>query len=135
MNKMDKLTDAEIIKAFEVCYIDRYGDCSDCPFCNEDMECKAVADNNLLNEVFELINRYKTETERYKGVIKILESDVAKTKVETTKEFEKYLIDNDENGVIKTIDLPELVCEFLHPVEKVEHDSLCETETYKAREG
>lgn len=56
---MKNLTDNEIIKAFEVCYIERYGDCSDCPFCNEDMECTAVADNNLLNEVFELINRQK----------------------------------------------------------------------------
>lgn len=81
------------------------------------------------------INRQKAEIERYKGVIKNLESDVAKTKVDTTKEFAKYLIDNDEDGVIKTIDLPELVCDFLHPVEKVEHDSLCETETYKTRKG
>ena len=56
-----------------------------------------------------------------------------------------YIVNNYDNmqtqtlvaqdGVIKTIDLPELVCDFLHPVEKVEHDSLCKTETYKTREG
>lgn len=116
VNKMDKLTDAEII-----CALDRlkYGS-------------HTYSDSVTAKNAIELINRQKAEIERYKGVIKILESDVAKTKVETTKEFAKYLIDNDEDGVINTIDLPELVCDFLHPVEKVEHDSLCETETYKA---
>ncbi|MEE0840039.1 MAG: hypothetical protein U0L72_05745 [Acutalibacteraceae bacterium] len=131
MNKMNKLTDNEIIKAFEVCYIERYGDCSDCPFCNEDMECTAVADNNLLNEVLDQINRQKAEIERYKGVIKILEKDVKDAEGRAVKEFAHYLIDNGEEGKINTFDLPDYVCEFLSKPEKVEHDSLCETETYK----
>ena len=127
---MDKLSDAEIIKAFEVCESEGLG-CEDGCLYNGKTRGRDACFQILRKDVLDLINGYKAEIERYKGVIKILESDVAKTKVETTKEFAKYLIDNDEDGGIKTIDLPELVCDFLHPVEKVEHDSLCETETYK----
>ena len=54
---------------------------------------------------------------------------------ERLKEFAHYLIDNGEEGNINTFDLPDYVCEFLSKPEKVEHDSLCETETYKTREG
>ena len=59
-----KMTDEKIIKAFEVCYIDRDEDCSECPFCNEDMDCTYIEDNNLLKDVFDLINRKDAEIER-----------------------------------------------------------------------
>ena len=52
-----------------------------CPFCNEDMECTAVADNNLLNEVFELINRQKAEIKQ-----KDTEIDILIRKKETLKD-------------------------------------------------
>ena len=83
----------------------------------------------------DLINRQKAEIERYKGVIKILEKDVKDAEGRTVKEFAHYLIDNGEEGKINTFDLPDYVCEFLSKPEKVEHDSLCETETYKTRKG
>ena len=50
------------------------------------------------------------------------------------KEFALYLIDNSEEGKINIFDLPDYVSEFLSKPEKVEHDSLCETETYKGGE-
>lgn len=140
---MDKLTDAEIIKAFEVCYINRYGDCSDCPFCNEDMECTAVADNNLLNEVFELINRQKAENERLQTrvgeLIRQYNNNIGKMKSEAIKEFaerlkEELRLYTENNGGFVPSMIDNLVKEMLGEPSKIEHDSLCETETYKTRE-
>lgn len=142
------MTDNEIIKAFEVCYIDRYGDCSDCPFCNEDMECTSVADNNLLNEVFELINRQKAENERLQTrvgeLIRQYNNDIGKVKSEVIKEFAERLKgyakelkigDNIYLQVVGAGRIDNLVKEMTENITKVEHDSLCETETYKTREG
>lgn len=44
----------------------------------------------------DLINRQKAEIERYKGVIKILEKDVAEAKSEAIKEFAERLKDKTQ---------------------------------------
>ena len=48
-------------------------------FCEDDFIC--------LKELIDLINRQKAEIERYKGVIKLLESDVKNAKSEAIKDF------------------------------------------------
>jgi hypothetical protein len=50
-------------------------------------EAKEIEFQDSLN----LINRLKAENERYKGVIKILEKDVADAKTEAYKEFAERL--------------------------------------------
>ena len=88
---MDKLTDAEIVKALEHCLRGSCG-CDRCPAANND--------NNTCRlerkDIFDLINRQKAEIERLEKILN------------------------------KRCD----VCPA-----RIEHDSLCETETYKAREG
>lgn len=141
---MDKLTDAEIIKAFEVCYIDRDEDCSECPLNDEDMECTAVGDNNLLNKVFELINRLKAEAERLQirigELIRQYNNDIGKVKSEVIKEFaERFENEMGEDFfehypfVLTALD--NVAEEMTNHLTRIEHDSLCETETYKTREG
>ncbi len=59
------MTDNEIIKAFEICYIsDADGDlCGDCCF-HDSSPC--TCSKELLKHVFDLINRQKAEIERLK---------------------------------------------------------------------
>lgn len=65
-----------------------------------------------LKDSREKINRQKAEIERYKGVIKILENDVATAKSEAIKEFAHLIIDKAENGVIHAMDIPDYVQEM-----------------------
>lgn len=129
---MGKLTDNEIIKALECCLSD-IPPCITCKYDNDTITCDECM-GELMKDALDLINRQKAEIERYKGVIKILEKDVKDAEGRAVKEFAHYLIDNGEEGKINTFDLPDYVCEFLRKPEKVEHDSLCETETYKGGE-
>lgn len=61
----DKLTDNEIIKAFECCYNDK--PCSDCPFY---VDCNCTTPKNdtefLPKKIVEIINRLQAENERLK---------------------------------------------------------------------
>ena len=140
------IADNEIIKAFEVCYMDRDEDCSECPLNGEDMECTAVANNNLLNEVFELTKRQKAEIERLQKAIKVQDIMIEqqdykiKSKSEAIKEFAERF--EDEMGedffehypfVLTALD--NVAEEMTNQLTRIEHDSLCETETYKTREG
>lgn len=67
-----KLTDSEIVKAFDCCYTDRYPDCTECPRYNREKEgCMDVGSGNiydlpkaiigLSNRQQETINRLKAE--------------------------------------------------------------------------
>ncbi len=88
---MDKLTDNEIIKAFEICYTDDEEDCLNCPFCDEVGECMDGGDSELLEEVGYLINRQKDEIERLlkqlKEGIDLSDSVIRDVKSEAIKEF------------------------------------------------
>lgn len=65
------LTDAEIIKAFDCCYTDRYPDCTECPRYNREKEgCMDVGNGNLFDlpkAVTDLINRYQATINRLKA--------------------------------------------------------------------
>lgn len=63
-----------------------------------------------------IVSQHK-KIERYKGVIKLLEKDVAEAKKDAAKEFAKFLIDRSEGGVISVADLPELVIVWERKVE------------------
>ena len=79
------MKDNDIIKALECC---KEGNCDDgCPFYGVKEDCEAELPEEALN----VINRQQAEIERYKGVIKLLEKDVANAKSETVKEFERKI--------------------------------------------
>ena len=99
------MTDNEIVKALECCVI---GYCRDCAFDVEHFNCK----NNLMNNALDLLSRQKAEIERYKGVIKILESDVKAARMEAAREFGHLLIDKSKNGIIYAMDIPDYVKEM-----------------------
>lgn len=61
---MEKLTDAEIVKALECC-LDTDKGCRECPF----DECITDEDNRLLKLVFDLIKRKDAEIERFQKII------------------------------------------------------------------
>ncbi len=65
------LTDAEIVKAFDCCYTDRYPDCTECPRYNREKEgCMDVGNGNIFDlpkAVTDLINRYQATINRLKA--------------------------------------------------------------------
>ena len=88
-----KLTDEEIVRALECCSLS-------IPICERCCFSKQCGDGeNILPTILDLINRQKAEIERYKGVIKILESDVATAKSEAIKEFADRFV---EEASVKT---------------------------------
>lgn len=94
-----KMTDEKIIKAFEVCYIDRDEDCSECPFCNEDMDCTDIEDNNLLKDVFDLIKRKDAEKDILKAEIERLKEEVLKARRKALLEaFSKFAGHSNYHG-------------------------------------
>ena len=83
------MTDEQIIKALKRCFTRGFdeSDCYECPFYTATAKCT----EDLRDSVLDFINRQKAEIERYKGVIKILENDVANAKYEAIKEFAERL--------------------------------------------
>jgi vacuolar-type H+-ATPase subunit I/STV1 len=63
-----KLTDEEIIKAFEVCYFGNES-CSACPYEINDIDC---TDRRSVKDMFDLMNRQKAEIERLKASHKFI---------------------------------------------------------------
>ena len=68
--------------------------------------------------------------------LEILTKFLEQIKSEAIKDFEHLVIDRSRNGVIYASDIPDLVKEMTEQAnfEKIEHNSLCETETYKGSE-
>lgn len=82
------MTDSEIIKALECC---KYDDCNNCP--NVSDNCHA----NLVDYVFDLINRQKEEIERLKEFIVETRRCDKELKAEAIREFAE-LLKNDWIG-------------------------------------
>ena len=97
------MTDNEIIKAFEICYIsDADGDlCGDCCF-HDSSPC--TCSKELLKHVFDLINRQKAEIERLNAMVAAAEDylhplpfktaydeEIQKAKSEAIREFVEKL--------------------------------------------
>ena len=129
------MTDEQIIKALECCGVNR--DCAGCPKEKEPYGCYFV----LCGGALDLINRQKAEIERLQKQLKkgidLRDSVFKIVKAEAIKEFAERVKDKipkrckmdgiDTVNVYIYID--NLVKEMTEPV-KLEHNSLCETETY-----
>ena len=89
------MTDEQIIKALECCK-----DCS--ANLNLDIINLITLKNAKLLELTVLINRYEADIERYKGVIKLLEKDVAEAKAEGFKELAVLLKQYVESNQVQT---------------------------------
>ncbi len=154
------MTDNEIIKALECCKDAKLNqDCLDlkCPFATE-YGCNIDAEE-LRNAALDLINRQKAEIEKYRHIKEtlnefwdiLLRVKIAKRKEEPTleefaeaiqeiqaeaiKEFaeriKKHLL---KNGFIWCSEVEKIVDEMTdNTFTKVEHNSLCETETFEGR--
>ncbi len=121
------MTEEQIIGAAGIC---KTGNCKGCPY-HELYTASCI--NKLMEDVFDLIDRQKAEIERYKGVIKILENDVANAKYEAIKEFEERLkeklnnLEYHENSDRKTVTKAKLyhvVNWIMHEVVPDEIDNL-----------
>ena len=77
----------------------------------EEMIAAAVCE--FLKEQLRMCSDEKAaELERYKGVIRLPEEDIASIKAETVKDFGKMLINKGEKGIIYTMDIPDYVREY-----------------------
>jgi hypothetical protein len=102
------MTDNEVIKAYEMCASGN-GKCADCPY--EDY-CETGGDLDVL--VLDLIRRQAEAIERYKGVIKLLEADVAEARRYAFKALGHKLIDMaDKNGAVHASDICNMAVEFM----------------------
>ena len=100
------MTDNEIIKALECCLAKENCEvvsCEKCPL-EKRYECTDI----MFHETIDLINRQQAEIDRYKGVIKILEKDVAEARNEGVKELAHQLIDKAEKGIVWVFDVVDL---------------------------
>lgn len=109
------MTDKEIIKALECCYI-KGTPCRDCPF-NELEDCNYVL---MAVYVFDLIVRQQTEIEKLKGWENLLKAEShapikAKARAEAIKEFAERLcegrVSNDPIAIAVKVELKEMVGE------------------------
>lgn len=64
-----------------------------------------VIDFDLLNQTIELIKQKSAEADRYKGVIRILEQNVARAEAQAVKRFVKYLVVKSEKGKVDIDDI------------------------------
>ena len=145
---MNKLTDAEIVKALECCITN---DCAKCKAYDETngeiVDCLHAICRNALA----LINRQKAEIERLKEHEHIIEKMLSEAweriaeldrlnetaKSEAIKEFWEK-VKQEFQGVKHILPTAYLIGDKIvkemteqTTFEKVEHNSLCETETYK----
>lgn len=108
---------------------------------------KHLTDKQGQIEKFEKIEHFATKTidtqhaeierlKHRKTELQIRNQELQHEKSEAINEFAHLIIDRSRNGVIYTSDIPDLVKEMTAQAtfEKVEHNSLCETETYKGCE-
>ena len=129
------MNDNEIIKALECCFSDNFGECEYCPLKNE------------LDEVFtcmrskqklaiDLLKRKDAEIERLTTMHSEMCIGIKKLKEFAIKEFAERLnkhsvyVDDYDCFMVSAESIDNLVKEMTEPV-KIEHNSLCETETYK----
>ena len=96
-----KMTDEEVIKALECCFLSEC-DCKDCPY----SELEICDTAKMINTVIDLTNRQKAEIEKKDIEIDILirknetlKDEIAELKVENEREFQpkqgKWLINPD----------------------------------------
>ena len=128
---MKKLTDNEIIKALKCCSDTTGSECSECPLLN--VECSAY---DLYKLALDLIKRQKAEIERLEAQHREMCIGMKVLKNKAIKEFAERLKCGvpQETGVIRCADVDNLVKEMTEAekaLHKINHNSLCDTETFK----
>lgn len=129
---MTEITDNEIIKDLKV-WVDL----------SELTEKPPFVTHEFLQQLLDLINRQKAEIERCERLCNSLNDQMADAKIDTLKHFlgrlkfeleiafDEPIFDTIIGNIIEsTID--KLLKELTEPT-KIEHNSLCETETYESR--
>lgn len=101
------MNDSETINALECCVDSTDDICEECAF-----YCSEHCQSDLIAEALKLIKIQKVKFERYKSVIRLLESDIKTAKSEAIKEFAKFIIDKSENGIIRVSDIPDYAVEI-----------------------
>lgn len=148
MNEEKKLTDEEIIKAFEQCNT-KGGNCHGCAYAiegDDDIRCRM---RQMRIDTLDLIKRLQSEVERYKAVNKLLEQDIADLHAEREKRVEAVYADfmqdykimrdelnecYDENGRLREAlrSIPQAICDNTYP----DFDKAGKpVNVWKAREG
>lgn len=132
------MIDEQIIQALELCFSENFGKCEICPLekqRDEVFTCIKTKQKNALD----LINRQRAEIERLQKekakIHKLIPKMIKEAKSEAINELVKRLKDRvvkkykyTDVRIFNEID--NLVKEMTEPT-RVEHSSLCETETYK----
>ena len=134
------MTDNEIIKALECCGNIVDSTCKGCVY-HETYNASCVV--RLMRDALDLINRQQAEIERCERLCNSLDDQMADAKIDTLKHFlgrlkfelgiafDEPIFDTIIGNIIEsTID--KLLKELTEPT-KIEHNSLCETETYESR--
>ncbi len=87
--------------------------------------------------IYQLYFEQKAEIERLRKAITVQDIMIEQqdykiktAKSEAIKEFAKFIINKSTSGVVSISDIPEYVLDF-NGITRDEHNSLCETETYK----
>lgn len=154
------MTDTDIIKAKKIihslhayCFLTQptYKQMG-CDFCENDFDIlnKFIDDNNRQKaenekkdiEIDILIRKKETlrdEISELRAEIERLEQildkrcDVCPAVTSAIKEYSKYLVDKSIKGFLRADDIVDCCYDFTHQPTKIEHNSLCETETYERR--
>ena len=129
------MTDEQIVKALECCG-KGFGNCEGCPYDEDDHNCVTMDGETLvIQAALDLINRQKAEIERLRTMNSELNIGIKKLKEFAVKEFAERLnkhsvyVDDYDCFMVSAESIDNLVKEMTEPV-KIEHNSLCETETF-----
>ena len=137
---MDKqrLTDEQVVKALECCYGSAHDKCRNCP-----LENVAFCEEELQNLNLDLINRLKAENERVEKELmkcnlekEMLHQIVEEIESEAIKEFAERLTGifgfGELPGTVIKCHIDNLLAELTPTtLNKLPHNSLCETDTYE----
>lgn len=124
------MTDNEMIKALECCTDESYENCNECPYSIDTERCERM---KLLEDILDLINHQKAETERLKKEIQItkdaytmLQTKNEIIKSEAVKEFAERLKEKSfktirnyglTKDVVEVCDIDNLVKEMVGNIE------------------
>ena len=128
------MTDEEIIKALDCCS-GEIKFCSICPYYLKE-KANGYCKEDLHKDAYKLIKRKETKSCKDRNVVLGVFSDYKyqEAKVKIVKDFAERLKQEIPQGTHMVgifDDIDNLVKEMVGKPSKIEHDSLCETETYK----
>ena len=139
------MSDNEIIKALECCSIDDHiGVCTDCPFtdiCDEDTQALQKYALDLIKRQQAEIERLNKEVDRLSQCVMYHDGYIVDAKTEAIEEFVKRFEKKIKDVKFTIGQTWEIKCALKQTLEemteqstKIEHNSLCETESYEVKE-